>query len=185
MPGKPNKGENLANEKFMHRLTRFILLFLLVILTLAAPGRGLSESMAIIRQDPASLSLIGGQATQIAIRVEDVTDLWAFDLEVRFSTSQLEVTSAVIGSFLDSGIKFSKVDNENGIVTFTNAQTSSSSPKSGSGDLILITVKALTNLDEVHLNITSAELSDRDGFLIPCQIVNSGGYTLFLPLITN
>jgi hypothetical protein len=104
---------------------------------------------------------------------------------VRFNTSQLEVTSAVIGSFLDQGIKISSVDNVNGIVTFANAQLSSSSPRSGSGDLILITVKALKTLDEVHLNITSAELSDRDGYLIPCQIVNSGGYTLYLPLITN
>jgi hypothetical protein len=169
----------------MQKLIKILLIFLMVTLTLAAPGRAILGSVAVIRQDPASVSLIGGQSTQIAIRVEDVTNLWAFDLEVRFNTSQLEVTSAVIGSFLDQGIKISSVDNVNGIVTFANAQLSSSSPRSGSGDLILITVKALKTLDEVHLNITSAELSDRDGYLIPCQIVNSGGYTLYLPLITN
>ena len=169
----------------MQKLIKFFLVFLLLTLTLAAPGRALSESMAIIRQDPASVSLIGGQSTQIAIRVEDVTNLYAFDLQVRYNTAQLTVTKAELGSFLEEGMEIKNIDSVNGIVNYANTQTNPSTPKSGSGDLILITVKALSSLDEVHLNITSAELSDRDGFLIPSQIVNSGGYTLYLPLITN
>jgi hypothetical protein len=170
----------------MQRLIRFLLVVILIALTLVTPQRALSQA-TIIRAEPTGVPLNTGQTLEIAIRVENVTNLYAFDLEVHFNTAQLDVNSVVIGSFLDQGIKFSSIDHLNGIIEFANTQNNPATPKSGSGDLILITVEAQTNLEAVTLTITSAELSDRDGFLIPCQIVNDGGfeYTTYLPLVIN
>jgi hypothetical protein len=175
---------DLAFMKTMQRLIRFLLVVILIALTLVAPQSALSQA-TIIRAEPIGVPLNTGQTLAIAIRVENVTNLYAFDLEVHFNTAQLDVTSVVIGSFLDQGIKFSSIDRVNGIVEFANTQNNPATPKTGSGDLIVITVQAKTNLDAVYLTITSAELSDRDGYLIPCQIVNDGGFTYktYLPLI--
>ena len=170
----------------MQRLIRFLIVILLIVFTLGTPGRAQSQA-TIVRAEPVGGPLNAGQTLEIAIRVENVTDLYAFDLEVHFNTVQLDVNFVEIGSFLDQGIKFSSIDPESGIIEFTNTQNNPAPPQSGSGDLILITVEAQTNLEAVFLTITEAELSDRDGFLIPCQIVNDGGfaYKTYLPLVIS
>jgi hypothetical protein len=148
------------------------------------PLRAESRAVATVFASPAGVPLDAGDTLQIAIRIADVTDLYAFDLEVLFDPATIEVTSVDLGTFLDFGIKFSSIDHVEGIINFANTQTSPSVPKSGEGDLILINIEALESLEEVHLRITKAVLSDRDGFLIPCQVINSGdNFRIYLPLI--
>jgi hypothetical protein len=155
-----------------------------MLFNLGIPVRAESRTVATVFASPAGVPLDAGDTLQVAIRITDVTDLYAFDLEVHFDPTTIEVTSVALGTFLDSGIKFSSIDQVEGIIGFVNTQTLPSVPKSGEGDLILIKIKALESLEEVHLRITKAVLSDRDGFLIPCQIINSGDdFRVYLPLI--
>ena len=156
------------------------LLFLYV--SLGLPAQAASQTEAIVFSDPAGVALAAGASLDIAIMIQDVTDLYGFDLEVHFNPDTLLVSEVNLGGFLDPGLTIGPTV-DNGIIHFANAQTSPSEPKSGSGDLIVITVKALEDIDEVYLFITSATLSDRDSGLIPCRIINSGMVHLYLPLI--
>jgi hypothetical protein len=168
----------------MNRLTRFVTLLLVLLFTLGPSVNGVSQSLPVVRAEPAGINMVEGQIEDIAIIVENVTDLWAFDLEVRFNPDFYEVLSVELGSFLDTGFPFYNIDNENGSVTYYNAQTGYETlPKSGSGELIIITLKALQDIPEAYLFILKAELSDRDGFLIPVQIINSGYLSHYLPMI--
>lgn len=152
--------------------------------SLGVPARAESRTVATVFASPAGVPLDAGDTLQIAIRIADVTDLYAFDLEVLFDPATIDVTSVALGTFLDSGIIFSIIDHVEGIINFANTQKNPSLPKSGEGDLILINIKALESLEEVHLRIIKALLSDRDSFLIPCQIINSGDdFRVYLPLI--
>ena len=165
----------------------FIRLFttlLVLIVSLGFPAQAASQTETIIFADPAGVPLGVGETLDIAIKIQDVTDLSAFDLEVHFDQEILLVTAVQLGDFLELGLPIGPfIDEENGIVNYANAQINPSEPKSGSGNLILISVEALENIDEVHLNITKAILSDRDGQLIPCRIINSDMVSLYLPLI--
>jgi hypothetical protein len=167
----------------MNRQTRFISLLLVLLFALGTSVNGVSQPLPVVRADPAGIPMVEGQIEEIAILVENVTDLWAFDLLVRFNPDYYEVLSVELGSFLESWFSFSEIDPENGIITYINAQQSPMVPKSGSGELIIITVKALQDIPKAYLFISKAELSDRDGFLIPVQIINTGFSSLYLPLI--
>jgi len=167
----------------MNRQTRFIALLLVLLFALGPSGSGVSRSLPVVRADPAGIPMVEGQIEEIAILVENVTDLYAVDLLVRFNPDFYEVLSVELGSFLELGFGFYDVDPEKGIITYANAQIDPADAKSGSGALIIITVKALQDIPETNLFISKAELSDRDGFLIPVQINNSGFSYHYLPLI--
>jgi len=168
----------------MKKLICTITFLLVMLFSLGMPSRAESRAVATVFASPAGVPLDAGDTLQVAIRITDVTDLYAFDLEVHFDPATIEVTSVDLGTFLDSGIEFSSIDQVEGIISFANTQTNPSVPKSGEGDLILINIKALESMEEVHLRITKAVLSDRNGFLIPCQVINSrDDYRVYLPLI--
>lgn len=172
-------------------MKRFIgcgFLLVLILTCLGFPTPAASQTGAVVRASPSGVSLTAGETAQIAIRVENVAELWAFDLEVRFNPSQVTVTAVSLGPFLQQGFGFNNVDVVNGIIQYVNSQLSGSDPKTGSGDLIYITLQAVTDVEEVELTITKAELSDRDGMLIPCQIINNGSegsFKQYLPLIVR
>lgn len=167
-----------AFEGKMKAIIRTAIFLLVILFIFGMPARAESRVVATVFASPAGVPLAAGETLQVAIRIADVTDLWAFDLEVHFDPAMIEVTSVALGTFLDSGIKFSSINPTDGIISFVNAQINPSAPKSGDGELILININALENLEETHLTITKAELSDRDGSLIPCQIINSGDVNL-------
>lgn len=157
-------------------------LLLVFVLSLGLPTKAASQTDTIVYASPAGVPLNEGKTLEIAIRIENVTDLYAFDLEVRFAPDIFEVNEVQLGDFLDPG--FMVVPNiEDGVIQFANSQIDPALPKSGDGVLITIEVQALVDIDEVHPNITKADLSDRDGYLIPCRIINSGNLFLYLPMV--
>ena len=153
-------------------------------MSLGLPAQAASQTEAIVFSDHAGVPLAAGASLDIAIMIQDVTDLYGFDLEVHFRPNTLSVSDVQLGGFLAPGIPIGPTI-DNGIIHFANTQTRPSEPKSGSGDLMVITVKALEDIDKVYLFITSATLSDRDSGLIPCRIINSGMVHLYLPLILH
>ena len=121
----------------------------------------------------------------IAIRVEDVTNLTGYHLKISFDPAAIQVTDVVNGGFLDGAVDAAfyeptnDIDNVNGTILFGMVQQNSASdpmtPKSGSGDLVLITLKAVTwNMDtDITIDLGSSMLVDwPNAFEIPFTVVN-------------
>lgn len=172
-------------KMIMKKLICIFSLLLVFILSLGLPTKAASQTDTIVYASPAGAPLNAGQTLEIAIRIENVADLYAFDLEVHYPTVILEVINVELGDFLDSdGLTlFNTVDPIAGTINFAYTQLNPSTPKTGNGDLFVITVQALENIDEVHLYIFNADLSDNNGIAIPCRIINSGLSYLYLPMV--
>lgn len=166
----------------MKRFICILTLLLVFVLSLGLPTKAASQTDTIVYASPAGVPLNAGETLEIAIRIENVTDLYAFDLEVSYDQDILTVIEVQLGDFIESGFMVGpKI--EDGVIQFANSQIDPALPKSGDGVLITIEVQALVDIDEVHLNIIKAELSDRNAILIPCRIINSGNFYLYLPMV--
>ncbi len=93
-----------------------------------------------------------GETATVSIVVEDVTDLFCFELKVDFDPAKIEVVDAnpdapgvqiADGDFLSTDWKLqNEVDNEGGSVAYALCQLNPSEPQSGGGVLATITWRA-------------------------------------------
>lgn len=172
----------------MRFLSKYVRLFVLVSVCLAAlglSGSAWANGLTQIVVHPAAETVQTCSDQTIAIRVQDVEDLTGYHLEIAFDPAAIQVTDVVNGGFLDaaaSGAFFeptNAIDNVNGRITFGMVQQNASSapmtPKSGSGDLILITFEAVTwgQMTEITIDSESSMLVDwPDAFEIPYTVAN-------------
>jgi len=136
--------------KLLDRIARIILILAFALTpslgspqsVLAEPGTSLVVSTGL---DPITTCA----DAQIAIRVENVADLTAYHLEIGFDPAQVQVLEVLNGGFLTPGLfeVSNDFDNTAGTISFGMAQQNTVenpiTPKSGSGDLILINLRAL------------------------------------------
>lgn len=121
----------------------------------------------------------------IAIHVQDVSNLTGYHLEISFDPAVVRVTGVVNGGFLaDPGEgafyePTNEIDNVNGSISFGMVQRNSPgdpmTPKSGEGDLILITLEAVTwNLStDITIDAENSLLVNwPDAFEIPFAVAN-------------
>ena len=135
--------------------------FLLAIVSLLFffPGTAFSESeppTAYLFIAPVFSDVTLGSYHQVAVRVKDVENLTAFDLLIRFDPEIIEITDVKNGGFLvapDEPAFYAPENNDgtwntDGFIRFGMAQqgdgVSGVNPKSGKGNLILITMKAVS-----------------------------------------
>jgi len=119
---------------------------------------------------------------EVPIRIRNVQDLYAIDLEMQFDPSILSVEDAdpaasgvqpALGEFLDAGLLlYNYVDLEEGIVRFAMSQVNPSEPKSGDGIILVVYFQGKA-AGETELRITNSTLSDREGVEIASSGVNS------------
>jgi len=136
--------------KLLDRIARIILILAFALMpsfgspqpALAEPGTSLVVSAGL---DPITTCA----DAQIAIRVENVVDLTAYHLEIGFDPAQVQVLEVLNGGFLTPGLFeiSNAIDNTAGTISFGMAQQNTLenpiTPKSGSGDLILINLRAI------------------------------------------
>lgn len=130
---------------------------------------------------PDTLQLAIGEIREVVVEIRDVADLYGFDLTVKFDSTVLEIQDAVPritgtqvaqGIFLDPGlIAANSVDNLSGKVHFVMTQTNPSAPKSGSGVLVVLKVKAL-KAGSTTLSVDPVLLSSAAGQPIIASVVN-------------
>jgi len=174
-----------------------IFLFIgLGILLFALPLTARSQAGTIVRVNPPTTNVQSGHSFSVDIRIENVTDLYGFDVTLHFNPAHLRVDSLQLGSFLSSGLGDNIFNNTTGIIHFYNSQMSPAGPKSGSGILFTInftakTIEAITPLD---IDQTLTELVEFDTYqLIPYTaqdgsvVIGEGSsdYLIFLPLINK
>jgi len=159
------------------RITRvgFLLLALL-----AAVGPAAAQETVELRVAPASSLVPAGGEIQVAIEVAAVAELDGFDVTVVFDPAVVAVVDAdpvmegvqvIPGSFLEMGAGVvNTVDNPGGTVQFAVTQPEGSLPKSGTGTLILITLRGVTAGATTSITIDKARLVQRDGTELPASL---------------
>jgi len=136
---------------------RFFLSLLLILLMFGMPGSGSAQATTSLRISPtfATLTTCPSTELEIAVRVENVTALTAYHFEISFTPGVVEVLEVRNGTFLESGLMepTNAIDNLNGTILFGMAQISPSIPKTGSGDLAIIRMRAIQGFQSVHFEI--------------------------------
>ncbi len=133
--------------------------------------------VTLISVNPASVQDVQGSNFTVNIDALNVTDLYAFDVKLRYDPSLLQVLDIVEGPFLAGGGNTSvfknETDNIHGSLWFV--VTLLSTPQGVSGDGILFSVHFLMssqNSGGSSLTLQDVLLSDPDGNLISCRTAN-------------
>lgn len=147
----------------------------------------LAPSQAAFAQAGATGGIFGdyevqpGGRVEVPVEIRDVTDLYAFDIQISYDPAVVQVEDAdpnqegiqpALGTFLDAGLTlFNGVDSENGLIRFVMTQANPSEAKSGSG---VVLVLYLTGMEagESDLEVTALELSTRMGEAIAVEPVS-------------
>ncbi len=174
--------------KLTSTLTRLTVAFMVLFSQFSGAVSVFSQTTeAHLFVDPASSTANTCGTQTIAIGVEDVVDLTAFELRVDFDPTVVEITAVENGGFLVAPGEpaFYSPDNNDGdwntdgFIHFGMAQegdgTGDPTPVSGAGDLITITFKALEPNSSVDFEIDPAlsMLVDwPDAFEIPFTVTN-------------
>jgi hypothetical protein len=164
-----------------------ILIALVVLITaLSTPSLAWSNGeTALVSVQPAAGIMQTCSEKTVAIHAADVSNLAGYHLEISFDPNVLQVRDVVNGGFLTAPGEAAfyeptnTVDNENGLISFgmvqQNVPGDPMTPKSGEGDLVLITFEAVTwNLStDITIDAENSLLVDwPDAFEIPFTVTN-------------
>lgn len=171
----------------MGRRFKIGILVVLVLVFFNLPKSGFSQALidTVISVEPTSSSVETCSNQTIAIQVQNVVDLTGYHLEIGFDPAAIQVTDVVNGGFLDDALEnafyepTNTIDNVNGKIVFGMAQQNDASfsmtPKSGTGNLILITFEAVTwNMTtDITIDPVNSMLVDwPDAFEVPFTVVD-------------
>jgi hypothetical protein len=147
-------------------------MFLAIPLTLAH-----AQAAATLSINPSSTSLDAGQSATLAVRITDVTDLYAYDITLHYDPSILEITSIENGSFLKGGFTAAQVlDKQPGTAQIAFTSIPPFTSQSGSGDLATFKVKAKAG-GSARITIENIQLLKQDATAIDAAAA-SGSVTV-------
>lgn len=123
-----------------------------------------------------------GVMVELPVEIRDVTDLYAFDIELSFDPVYLEFEDADpnkngiqagIGTFMDPGMMLmNQIDPDEGTIHVVMTQINPSAPKSGSGNLLVLYLTGLKT-GQTTLAVSKVELSTRNGEAIAVSGVDA------------
>lgn len=129
-----------------------------------------------------NLEIKPGVLVEVPVEIRDVTDLYAFDIELSFDPDYLEFEDADpnksgiqpgFGTFLDPGMTlYNIIDPEESLIHVVMSQINPSEAKSGSGNLLVLYLTGLKT-GQTTLEVTKVELSTRYGEAIPVSGVDA------------
>ena len=171
------------------RKTIFRLALITIAVLLVAIAPAAAQTGTVVRVDPAFMQVVPDAPFTLTIQIDDVENLYAYDILLSFPPDKLEVVSASNGDFLEGPFLVDLItpDNEAGTVTAIVSQRNPAEPQSGNGTLVVITFHALGDRTDADIVLSEVTLSDDNGFAIPCSLrsgrVHIGAYPLYLPLV--
>ncbi len=128
--------------------------FVSVLLLLGLPGTMPLSAQAeavLLRVMPVEAEVVVNQITDVAVEVVGVQNLYAVDISMAFDPQVVEVVDAdaksagiqvALGTFLDPGFVIrNAADNGQGALRFVMTQVNPSTPKSGSGNVLVIRLR--------------------------------------------
>jgi hypothetical protein len=164
------------NETRLKTLERSVVILTAVVFGLFWPSATecLAQAETAVRPDPQTLGFPPGDTATTSILVEDVTNLFCFELKIAFDPATVEVVDAdpdrsgvqiADGDFLSPDWKLQNaVDNEEGRIAYALCQLNPSEPQSGSGALVSVTWRAIgegTSAMDLHDVLLAAPLGER------------------------
>lgn len=113
------------------------------ILLIAAAS--LSATAAMITIDPTNTTLNVSDVVRFEVGVDDIVDLYAFQVDLQFDPTKLEAVSVAAGTFLPGAFFVDGfIDNTAGSITGTiGTLVGASSGETGSGTLATVTFRAI------------------------------------------
>gem|GEM_PF-1620132 len=166
-------------QKFIRQIRTSFLLICIFFLLITSAALAQSGARAGVFED---LEIRPGVLVEVPVEIRDVTDLYAFDIEMSFDPEYLEFDDADpnkdgiqpgFGTFLDPGMTlFNLIDPEEGLIHVVMSQINPSEPKSGSGNLLVLYLTGLKT-GQTTLEVTKVELSTRYGEAIPVSGVDA------------
>lgn len=156
-------------------MNRFLLVLLFSLSSLLAwPAE--AQNPALLRISPAVGSLAVNQVLDLVVEIENVEDLYGFDVWVTYDPAVVEVVDAnpsqdgiqaSLGLLMDPGfVVLNIADNTVGRLQFAMTQLNPSEPKSGEGVLVVFKLRG-KQAGSSALEIIRSDLSRRDGTAIP------------------
>jgi len=95
----------------------------------------------------------------LTIQIDNVVNLYAFEILVSFPPDKLEVVSASHGDFLEGPfLGLVTWDNDAGTVTAIVSQQNPTEPQTGSGRLVVITFQALGDRTDADIVLSEVTL---------------------------
>lgn len=178
---------------------KVLFLFILFISLISIPIPGSAQNLPIVSVQPSSLVVDAEEAFTLSVTVENVTDLYGFDIVMEFNPDLIQVSGVEMGDFLDQGFYGETIDNDVGTVQFYNTQIGDGQSGTGSGTLLLVHFIALTESGVTSINLLEPEtevvLTDRNGTAIACdlsdgsvEVIGSGekeDFLVFIPLLVR
>jgi len=164
-----------------------IILLLITGTTTRAAGR---EDTAVVSIEPAGGHFAPGQTFAVAVRIEDVRELYGLDVRIAYDLSQLDVVESAVtpGTHLLSPpwlILYNQVDNDAGTIWYVLTLLNPHPPVSGSGEVFSFHFRAKA-MGEAVVHIAEHALSDANGSDIPAapEIARYViGHQAFCPLV--
>jgi LysM repeat protein len=166
---------------------------------LSPTGAVVAQNGTVIRLEPATSQLELNATQRVEIRIDNVTDLTAADIELEFDPAVLQVQDADSGR---EGIQIEPgnfpapdfvvtnvVTNTTGVIEYAVVQTPPSQPVSGSGVLAVITFQAIAP-GTSDLLFVRTDLANSQAQPIPVssqsgQLVVGGAGPTITPVPTN
>jgi len=119
--------------------------------------------------------------TVIPVYLDDVVDLWGYSVRLSYNPAVIQVLSIDNGTIFSPYYQFPIIPTFNetsGLIEFSNTiLDSTATPINGSGLLMTLTVKPLSENVVSGLTITGVDLSNRNGRRIPVTISSQEIYT--------
>lgn len=126
---------------------------------------------------PEQVQAAVGDTFDVAVEVVDVADLYAIDILVAYDPQAVEVIDqdpelegiqVKLGTLLDPGfVIFNLADNSLGRLRMVMTQLNPSTPKNGTGTLVVITFKAKAPSADSKVEVLAAQLASPAGSNIP------------------
>jgi hypothetical protein len=124
---------------------------------------------------PATQTVSVGETTTVALAVQDVENLYGYEVEIAYDPAVLEVVDAdgsaagvqvALGSWLEADFVFqNEADNTLGTIACVLSQLSPRPAVSGSGELLTITFRGVA-AGTSEVRFTDLTLANKDGILI-------------------
>lgn len=148
----------------MKKWTQGFIVIIIIFSLFSTPRLGSAQLSTVVKIDPDFILVDPGDTFSVGVVVENVQELYAFDIIVQFDPDVLAASQLTLGSFLAEGwTLIQAIDNVAGTVQFAMTQINPEPAKTGSGTLFTIDFTAL-DLGESDLEFLRSDLSDNVDF---------------------
>lgn len=147
-------------------MKKVILILSCLFFLAVTPLNAQAQATATLSINPATMNLKAGETAILGVMVANIQDLYAYDITLKYDSAVIKVTSIESGSFLDTGFTAAQViDDGAGSAQIAFSQLPPSGGKTGSGELVVIRIKALA-AGTTSIKIETAQLLKKDASAI-------------------